>query len=691
MSDSLDKFVLQYTVELKDSIARLEKLQAKMDSVDQKTSKTGGNLKEFAGGAAKELDRMIPGLNSIATAVKGMGAEFAIAGAAVGALAIGISSVLGLRNQMNQQRADSLVTGLSGVRTEDLTRKLSVQGGGYVTREGAASGLKQILEMANESYRNPTDVVRLMKLRQIGVNPFGANGESTSPVEMLQGLAQKLNAVSPDQADALAKGAGLDINWARSLRKVGPGGVSDIGMSAGDVNQYATGSDEVSKLNASMQEFNNQTNQLKTSIGELTIGPLTGLLKLINGFVGQTTGTMDKQHPEKRWKTEVTPEGQTFQVEDTSPPTQTEKQEKKEDQKKANDAAAKQDEAARANVAAQNKQLQLINLFSSAVATFSGAVDIHQAWAAWAGNIGQANGVKGATGTGGSFNLEGGAGNGNWKTSQYSDQLSGASKAYGLDPQMLYAIMMTESHGKNGKYSETGAGGLMQVTKGNWKAYGGGANVMDPAANIMVGARIYKESLARAKGDVYRGLGFYNGNSDPDYQQKIAGHYGGTSKGIGQKQDTLMLTQVQNSIAGALGLRDASQLRRGGISKDDVSYTVDNLEAGYLNSANQANVRLQNPAGLSQIQIADFKNQLLVAQRGLAAMETYKKQIIDGSNGTTSLTAQRTGASLAAPQVTMNFTINGNVDANKLAQEIDERLQHHMQSAVNSVTNQEKG
>jgi hypothetical protein len=630
-------------------------------------------------------------LNSIATAVKGLGAEFAIAGAAVGALAIGITSVMALREQMNQQRADSLATGLSGVRTEDLTRKLSTQGGGYVSREGAAGGIKQLLEMANDSYRNPTDIVKQMKLRQIGVNPFGPNGESTSPLEMLSGLAAKLNSVSPDQADALAKGAGLDINWARSLRKTGAAGVNDIGMSSDEVNQYATGADNVSKLNSAMQEFNNQTNQLKMSLGEFTIGPLTGFLKMINGTIGQMSGKTAQNNPGKRYKEEVTPDGQVIQVEDKSAPSQAQQQQKKEDQKKANDAAAKQDEAARANIAAQNKQAQLMNLFASSVATFSGAVDMHQAWAAWAGNIGAANGVKGATGTAGpsTMNTSGG-GNGNWKNSQYSDQIGNASKAFGLDPQMLYAIMMTESHGRNGQYSETGAGGLMQVTKGNWKAYGGGADVMDPAANIMVGARIYKESLARAKGDVYRGLGYYNGNSDPNYQAKVAGHYGGSSTGIGQNRDTLMLTQVQNAIAGALGLQSAQQLKQGGIGKGDVQYAVDNLEAGYLNSANQAQARLQNPNGLSQIQIADFKNQLLVAQRGLAAMETYKKQIIDGSNGSTSLTAQRTGATLAAP-ITMNFTINGNVDPQKLAKEIDERLQHHMQTAIASVTNQEKG
>lgn len=692
MADDLDKFVLQYTVELKDSIGRLERLQNKMDGVDKASAGAGKGLKQFASGAAAELDRMLPGIGALSNAVKGMGAEFAVAGTAVGALAIGIKSVMDLRQQMNAQRADSLATGMSGVRLEDMTRKLSTQGGGYVSREGAAAGVKQLLEMANDSYRNPTDIVKQMKLRSIGVNPFGADGQSTSPVEMLSGLAATLNSVSPDQADALAKSAGLDINWARSLRKTGAAGVNDIGMSADEVTAYANGADAVSKLNKDLQEFHNQTNQLEMSLGELVVGPLAKFVEMINGVIGESTGTMDKRHPEKRWKTEVTPDGQVIQIEDTSPVTQATQQQKKEDQKKANDAAAKQDDAARANIAAQNKQAQLMNLFASSVATFSGAVDMHQAWAAWAGNIGKAAGLKGATGTSGPSNMTtAGGGNGNWKNSQYSDQIGQASKAYGLDPQMLYAIMMTESHGRNGQYSGTGPAGLMQVNQANWKAYGNGADVMDPAANIMVGARVYKESLDRAKGDVYKGLGYYNGNSDPNYQNKVAGNYGGSNTGIGQNRDTLMLTQVQNSIAQALGV-PVQQLKLGGVGKGDVQYTIDNLEAGYLNSGSQAQARLQNPNGLSQIQIADFKNQLLVAQRGLAAMETYKKQIIDGSNGSTSLTAQRTGATLAAPiNLQATFNINGNVDAKTLAKEIDDRLQAHMQAAIASVTNQEKG
>ncbi len=689
MASDLDDFVLRYTVELKDSISRLERLQQKMDSVDKGTSKTGGNLKQFASGAAKELDRMIPGLSSMANAVKGLGAEFAVAGAAVGALAVGISSVMALREQMNAQRADSLVTGLSGVRTEDLTRKLSTQGGGYVNREGAASGIKQLLEMANDSYRNPTDIVKQMKLRTIGVNPFDANGQSTSPVEMLSSLAAKLNSVNPDQADALSRGAGLDINWARSLRKTGAAGVQNIGMSAAEVDQYAAGADGVSKLNSAMQEFNNQTNLLKTSLGELTIGPLTSLLKLINGVIGQSTGTVDKQNPGKRYKTEVTPEGQTIQIEDTSPVTPSDASQKKKDQDAANDRAKQMDDAARANVASQNKQAQLMNLFASSVATFSGAVDMHAAWAAWAGNIGQANGIKGASGTSGDFNMTGG-GNSNWKNSPHAAFFKAAADKTGADPQMLYAIAKTESGDVNGKYSGTGPAGIMQVSKTNMKRLFPNGDVMDPATNIMAGATVYMENLKRNSGDVYKALGDYVGNSDPNYQTKVAGQYGGSSTGVGQNRDTLMLTQVQNAIAGALGV-PVQQLKQGGIGKGDVQYTVDNLEAGYLNSANQAQTRLQNPNGLSQIQIADFKNQLLVAQRGLAAMETYKKQIIDGSNGSTSLTAQRTGATLPATVVN-NFTINGaGMDAKTLAREIDERLQHHMQSAINSVTNQEKG
>jgi len=713
MADDLDKFVLQYTVELKDSISRLEKLQTKMDGVEKSGSKAGKGLKEFASGAAKELDQMVPGLNAVATAVKGLGAEFAVAAVAVGALAIGVKSVMDLREQFNAQRAAGMQLGVSGLRIENYQRAFANGSGGMVSRDGALEGVKRLSQMSNDAFADPSGMKRFQMKQFLGVDP-GSYDKPTGLNDEMRQIASSLQGKSSDQVKGIAKSTGFSQDWLLTLQKLGPA-IGDINqLTTTEITQRQQSEDSLAKFNDELGKFKETINELEISLGEHLlpaaekfVGWITKIVDAMNKVTtpnAPTPGKIVNGHFVPSQPASSTP-GATgpghfgpghFWIPDAPSPAQKQAEtkqaeDKKKEQKKASDIVDKMDESNKAGIQTANQTTLAMNLFAASVASFSQAVDIHQAWAAWAGNIGQAGGVKGASGSSGPSNMStSGGGNGDWKNSQYSAQIAAGAAAYGLDPQMLYAIMQTESHGRNGQYSSTGAGGLMQVTKGNWKAYGGGSDVMDPGANIMVGARIYAESLKRAGGDVSKGLGYYNGNSDPNYQAKVAGHYGGSSSGIGQNRDTLMLTQVQNAIAGALGV-PVQQLKQGGIGKGDVQYTVDNLEAGYLNSANQANSRLQNPIGLSQIQIADFKNQLLVAQRGLAAMETYKKQIIDGSNGSTSLTAQRVGGVMATPP-TMNFYISGaGMDAKTLAKAIDDRMQYHMQNAVNSVTNQEKG
>lgn len=712
MADDLDKFVLQYTVELKDSIQRLEKLQTKMDSVDKAGSGAKKQMKEFATGAAGELDRMVPGLSKVAEAVKGLGGEFAIAAAAVGALAIGVKSVMDLQTQFNAQRLAGMQLGVSGLRVENYQRAFANGSGGMVSRDAALKGVERLSQLSNDAFTDPSGMKRFQMQQYLGVNP-GTYDNPTGLNDEMRQMSGFLQGKSQDQVKGVAKATGFSQDWLMTLQKLGPS-IADINqLTQTEITQRQQAEDSLAKFNAELGTFKESINELEIKLGEKLlpaaekfVGLITRMVdafnkattpnaptpgKIVNGhFVpdqpSTPASTTGKGHfgPGHTW----IPDGPTPAQKQAEAQ---EAEQKKKDQAKATATVEKMDESNKLGAQTANQTTLAMNLFAASVASFSQAVDIHQAWAAWAGNIGQANGVRGASGSSGSSNMmSGDGGNGNWKNSQYSAQIAAAAAAYGEDPQMLYAIMMTESHGKNGQYSSTGAGGLMQVTKGNWKAYGNGSDVMDPAANIMVGARIYSESLKRAGGDVTKGLGYYNGNSDPNYQAKVAQNYGFSSTGIGQNRDTLMLTQVQNAIAGALGV-PVQQLKQGAVGRGDVQYTVDNLEAGYLNSANQANARLQNPVGLSQIQIQDFKNQVLVAQRGLAAMETYKKQIIDGANGSTSLTAQRVGGTMATPP-TVNFYIDAShMDAQTLAKEIDDRLQHHMQTAVNSVTNQEKG
>ncbi|CAE6760025.1 hypothetical protein R69619_03330 [Paraburkholderia nemoris] len=713
MASDLDTFVLQYKTDLTDSLGRLERLQQKMNAVEKSSASSGKGLKEFATGAAGELDRMIPGMNAIASAVKGMGAEFAVAGAAVGALAVGISSVLSLREQMNKQSNVGLVTGLSNVRQEDLMRKLSANSNGRVDRAAASEGLQKFIEMANDAYRNPTDTSKQIRLQSIGVNAFGANGSSTPPVQMLASLAAKLSGVSPDQADALARGAGLDINWARSLRTTGAAGVSNFGMSESDVKAYINGGDDVSKLNKDLQDFHNQVNQLDTSLGELLVGPFASLLKMINSGISSAgaafapTGTggvgykivnghrVNDQPASEPARAPTFTQGRyeirnghrvnlpdlpsAAQVAQTKAEEEKKRQQDEKNQKAANAAGTKQDDAAAANVAAQNKQAQLMNLFASSVGAFSNStVSLAQAWAAWAGNIGKQNGLIGSS----------------------NAPVGGGSGSKGLrnnNPGNLEAGAFATAHGavgSDGRFAifptmQAGVDAHAALLDSNYYAKG-----LDTPRKIIGKYAPASENNQGAYLSYLKLRGFGPDKPITDKagfnaaQMAFESGYG-SGKGIGQDRGTLNGTAAQQAVASFLGI-PLQQLQQGGAGRGDAQFAVDSLEAGYINSANQSRVRLQNPTGLSQIEVSNFKAQLNQATANLAAMESVKKQILDGSNGTLDKTSQVRQVTMAAP-VNIIIQGGGNMDEQKLAAEIDKRLRQHMQDAINSVTTAEKG
>jgi soluble lytic murein transglycosylase-like protein len=86
--------------------------------------------------------------------------------------------------------------------------------------------------------------------------------------------------------------------------------------------------------------------------------------------------------------------------------------------------------------------------------------------------------------------------------------------AAGLSPNLVLAVIETESHFKPWVTSVAGARGLMQVMP-FWKKEIGRPedNLLDPATNLRYGCSILKYYIQqRAKGDVIEGLQRYNGN-----------------------------------------------------------------------------------------------------------------------------------------------------------------------------------
>lgn len=92
-----------------------------------------------------------------------------------------------------------------------------------------------------------------------------------------------------------------------------------------------------------------------------------------------------------------------------------------------------------------------------------------------------------------------------------------AGEQTGLDPLLILAVMAVESRFNPIAESVAGAKGLMQVIPKyhmeKIMASGGEKAVLEPETNILVGAKILREYIARS-GDLTIGLQMYNGAPD---------------------------------------------------------------------------------------------------------------------------------------------------------------------------------
>ncbi|MBW2600143.1 MAG: lytic transglycosylase domain-containing protein [Deltaproteobacteria bacterium] len=87
-----------------------------------------------------------------------------------------------------------------------------------------------------------------------------------------------------------------------------------------------------------------------------------------------------------------------------------------------------------------------------------------------------------------------------------------ASDHYQVDPELIRAIIMTESSNNPRAVSRKGARGLMQLMPATAKALGV-ENSFDPEHNIYGGVRYFRELLDRFDGDTEMALAAYNAGS----------------------------------------------------------------------------------------------------------------------------------------------------------------------------------
>jgi soluble lytic murein transglycosylase-like protein len=99
-----------------------------------------------------------------------------------------------------------------------------------------------------------------------------------------------------------------------------------------------------------------------------------------------------------------------------------------------------------------------------------------------------------------------------------------AGSRLGLDPLLILAVIAIESSFNPIAQSSAGARGLMQVVpryhQDTLEEHGASGMLLDPAVNIVVGARILKRYIDHA-GSLEAGLQYYNG-ARPDRSRKYA-------------------------------------------------------------------------------------------------------------------------------------------------------------------------
>ncbi len=84
-----------------------------------------------------------------------------------------------------------------------------------------------------------------------------------------------------------------------------------------------------------------------------------------------------------------------------------------------------------------------------------------------------------------------------------------AADKYGLRPEWIAAIVLTESYARPCAVSPVGAAGLMQLMPKTASAVGV-VDAFDPAENLDGGSQYFRTLMDRFKGDFWQAAAFYN-------------------------------------------------------------------------------------------------------------------------------------------------------------------------------------
>jgi soluble lytic murein transglycosylase-like protein len=548
MADQVDKYVLQYMVETKDSLKRIEELQKKTNEVDKAAKKNADSMK----GLGNALRGLAGEAGAAGSAATGLADALMTLGAAAGPIAAIVGVILVLKKALMETKATmadisaqrdlGAKIGLSGVSVENITRNLRSSPDSQIDQKGVNDLLTKIGSKLQSAYVDPSQMnADAIGMRMAGVSINGKSGGINSMSAALDEMQAKFKSVSEEQARAIGAVNGMSWKEVDAMRNLQTSISDTTHMTGAEIAARLTAQEKTQEAIAAQNQLSDHWRQLKEDLTLQFIPALdaaaVAIDKVVQGL--HTLSNWQDKADLVKTKAELTPGivlNDVLHGNFKNIMTDVGKVWNVSSEQIA--AAAKRDkqtadDSAQSTVTAQTDLQRIINMFSQSVTQFSNTIDERQAWAAWAGEIGRAGGLGsggnksfGLTGTGGnsaSFNAGvynaatmGVTGTAVGKSAAddhtYDALFQAASAKYGIPAATLKRVAMAESTLDPNAKSKKGALGLMQVMPSNFKNLGI-TNPFDPAQNIMGGAQILAENLKRY-GNMDDALRAYNGGTD---------------------------------------------------------------------------------------------------------------------------------------------------------------------------------
>jgi soluble lytic murein transglycosylase-like protein len=705
MADDLDRFLLQYVVEQREALRRLEELNRRVENVGSGATKSKSKIKEFAADATAEVGKLVPGLDRVSTAIRAITSDFSAAAVGAGTLAIGLGaiaigtkSVIDMRERYNKQRSDAMDIGVSNLRLEEYQRKFVKASGGNITREQTTDEIRKLSQFTSAVFRDPTRIGQEARTARVLGIDMGQPGQHISVNEIMGQLGAKFSKMTDAQVQAQAKVLGMNQDFALGLKRQGPDVTKITELSKEEIENRNNAQKDLDKFNEAFARLKDNFIKAENVLGEKLLPPFLKFVEAMGDLSEKLPKAADAvgEVATESFK----PFGLLKMARKKFFPTDEEKAAKQGSQadkvEKKNAAAVAKDNAKTStklkdlvdgefdrNAEARNiadSQALAINQFAGAVASFSNAVDERQAWAAWAGEIGKASGLAGPKASLPTLPETA-------SPSSLDSLFKEAAEKYkkqGITESLLKNVARVESGFNPNAVSPVGATGLMQIMPSNFKGLGI-TNPKDPRQNIMGGADLLADYLKRSGGDINKALMMYHGGLDTSnwgpltkaYPGKVLGAANDAKYASGESRDKINLKSVQNTIAGRLGV-PVAQLQQGMVNRGDVEFASSQIRSGIQNNIYDMQNQLKAvnlPQQVRSKMMTELRNQ----QSGLVMMRNYSGQVEN--------TARPGERSITIGERAIIINVNGANDPSATATEVKQQFDDHLGELVNGYAN----